>query len=41
MTNSLRNKKGEKYIQKFYEKLWKASLNTNAISSLVLQDKKY
>lgn len=41
MTNSLRNEKGGKYTQKFYEKLGKTSLNTNAISSLVLQDKKY
>lgn len=41
MTNSLRNKKGEKYTQMFYEKLGKASLNTDVISSLVLQDKKY
>lgn len=41
MTNNLKNEKGGKYTQKFYEKLGKASLNTDAISSLVLQDKKY
>ena len=41
MTNNLKNEKGEKYTQKFYEKLGKASLNTDVISSLVLQDKKY
>lgn len=41
MTNNLKNEQGEKYTQKFYEKLGKTSLNTNAISSLVLQDKKY
>lgn len=41
MTNNLKNEKGGKYPQKFYEKLGKASLNTDVISSLVLQDKKY
>ena len=41
MTNNLKNEKGEKYTQKFYEKLGKISLNTNSISSLVLHDKKY
>ena len=40
MTNNLKNEKGGKYPQKFYEKLKKASLNTDAISSMVLQDKK-
>ena len=40
MTNNLKNEKGGKYPQKFYEKLAKASLNTDAISSMVLQDKK-
>lgn len=32
--------KGEKYPKNFQEKLQKASLNTDAISSMVLQDKK-
>lgn len=41
MTNNLKNEKGGKYPQKFYQKLGKAFLNTDAISSLVLQDKKY
>lgn len=40
MTNNLKNEKGGKYPQKFQEKLAKASLNTDAISSMVLQDKK-
>ena len=40
-TNNLKNEKGGKYPQKFYQKLGKAFLNTDAISSLVLQDKKY
>lgn len=40
MQNNLDYEKGEKYPQKFQEKLAKASLNTDAISSMVLQDKK-
>ena len=40
MQNNLDYEKGGKYPQKFQEKLAKASLNTDAISSMVLQDKK-
>lgn len=40
MQNNLAYEKGGKYPQKFQEKLAKASLNTDAISSMVLQDKK-
>jgi len=40
MQNNLDYEKGGKYPQKFQEKLEKASLNTDAISSMVLQDKK-
>lgn len=40
MQNNLDYEKGEKYPQKFQEKLAKASLNTDTISSMVLQDKK-
>ena len=41
MTNNLiKNKKGEKYPRSFQEKLEKSSLNTDAISSMVLRDKK-
>lgn len=40
MQNNLDYKKGGKYPQQFCEKLAKTSLNTDAISSMVLQDKK-
>lgn len=40
MQNNLDYEKGGKHPQKFQEKLAKASLNTDAISSMVLQDKK-
>ena len=40
MQNNLDYKKGGKYPQQFCEKLANTSLNTDAISSMVLQDKK-